>query len=666
MKNMEDSIIGPADIKFQQPPSKLCCVCLKILPSCQEGPAFHRAHIVNSTTVQVCSFLCEQSVLHITGFVQGFALSSILLHFFTKLLTNDALPNNAPGTVADLKFFPLATKDNNSTIVFGSCESAVPDCEAKDCGEIAADLKDSVSADLAHAASYDSSTECESLDLDVSFRETEISTKVSPVFPKKGNAQVPRKRTAFHRTRDPNPKSKTKKRLGVSKDKKSAPKFQTQKASKTKNGIARLQRVDHENKKTLPLEKDIACASSHPKKKLLAKSVHGCECGEVFTSKKRLKKHQKSHGGKTEDASSAYRPACEVCAREFQSRWHLNYHTKRKHSGEGHRECDVCGKLLSGAFDFSEHKRKAHSIHCLCDICGSRFFSSSALAGHLATHTGIKSFFCEECGMGFVRKTSLTNHQALHAKVAAFLCHVCSQSFKTRARLYDHMMNLHHSGPYFDNRVRRLKTMGIQVDREAVSKLANGLCAICSEKLTNGRCTLHPGSVQQAFKCTLCGKSENDIVSLYYHSKWHKGEAEESSSMSSTSLPSHGLLSYECRTCFKKFKNKNYLLKHMQQHRDKRFSCDVCGKSFTYKCNLKSHLTAHSQSRPFECGVCHKAFKLKYTLDVHRRHHCREVDAFKCQVCGKGLIRKESLIKHYRMVHPESHFSIAVDTSHDS
>ena len=653
---MEDSTSGPVDLKFQQSPSEFCCVCLKLLPSCKEGPVFHRAHKVSSVTVRVCSCLCEQSILLVTGFVHGFALSSVLLRFFTKLLIGDGLPTQGPAVTEVLRL-PFSVKDENSALGFGSHDSVVPDCEVKNCGETV-DLQDSVSADASHVSSYDSSTECESLDLDVSFRETEISTKNLPVLSKKHNAQVARgRRRPFCRTRDPKPKSKTKNGL-VSKNNKSA--------SRTKIKILRVQQTDHGKMEKLPPKKEITEASSHQTEKSSAKSVHFCECGEAFSCKKLLQRHQKTHGSKTADASSAQRPECEICAKVFQSRWHLNYHMKRKHSGEGHLECDVCGKILSGAFDLSEHKRKAHSINYLCDICGSKFFSSNALAGHLATHTGIKSFFCEECGTGFVRKTSLTNHQALHTKVAAFLCHVCSQSFKTRTRLYDHMMNLHHSGPYFDNRVRRLKTMGILVDRAAISKLANGLCTICSEKLTNGRCALHSDSVQQAFKCTLCGKSENDIVSLYYHSKWHRGETEDSSSMSSTSLPSHGLLNYECRTCFKKFKNKNYLIKHMQQHQDKRFSCDVCGKSFTYKCNLKSHLTAHSQSRPFECGVCHKAFKLKYTLDVHQRHHCREVDAFKCQVCGKGLIRKESLVKHYKTVHPEFHFNLTGDARHDS
>ena len=598
--------------------SSVCSICQK----CGKEEIYQTRMNIGCCRAAVCSLECEKTLYGWAGVVQGFAICSVLLTLLNCFQQTKPPRDTCcqhPVNLSRLQPWNKQSQGNvtetsqNSSNDEAYCHTETSQNSSND--EAYCQMKDTENPAVAHVA--DSCAEYGSPEQDGTFRDMESST-----------LNLPQSKSEMH-ARVRNDSSPISGKLRSN--------------SKIKWQVKHISAARNQKMKTVP--HGSACCSG---RKMNDKDTERKRC-----SKPPLKRPVTDRNT-TENAGRDDRPQCTVCGRRFQTKWHVNYHMRRKHSGENELECDVCGKLVQGAFDGSEHKRKAHQINYLCDICGGRFFSSSALAGHLATHRGIKTYFCEECGMGFVRKTSLANHQALHNKAARFLCHICSQSFKTRTRLYDHMMNLHHCGPYFENRVRRLKVLGIHVDREAITRLASGLCAVCSQKTTNGRCSYHPHSAQQTFQCTLCGKSENDFAGLYSHSKQHSGNTKDAPTMPNISEPSHGLLSYECKTCFKKFKNKNYLTKHMQQHQEKRFSCEECGKNFTYKCNLKSHLTTHSYSRPFECDVCHKAFKLKYTLDVHQKHHCRQVDALKCQICGKGMIRKQSLAKHYKSVHPES------------
>lgn len=52
-----------------------------------------------------------------------------------------------------------------------------------------------------------------------------------------------------------------------------------------------------------------------------------------------------------------------------------------------------------------------------------------------------------------------------------------------------------------------------------------------------------------------------------------------------------------------------------------KFTCDVCQKRFSFKCNLKAHMLIHSGARPFECNICKKAFAYKHVLKRHMIVH---------------------------------------------
>ena len=80
------------------------------------------------------------------------------------------------------------------------------------------------------------------------------------------------------------------------------------------------------------------------------------------------------------------------------------------------------------------------------------------------------------------------------------------------------------------------------------------------------------------------------------------------------------------------------------------FKCQVCGKKYSTKGNLKAHTKVHYWSEAHNCQVCQKAFKSAQELVVHNRKHTGE-KPFKCPVCGRGFSQKGNLSSHVKNVH---------------
>jgi len=197
----------------------------------------------------------------------------------------------------------------------------------------------------------------------------------------------------------------------------------------------------------------------------------------------------------------------------------------------------------------------------------------------------------EGCNETYTHKQSLyKHHQRAHLKDAVdlpFKCNQCDKSFIIKSILSIHIQELH------------------------------------TEKVR--KC------------CEICGASVRSNTDLKLHMRRrHTGE-----------------MPYKCEYCEFRGVNISSVKRHTRLKHETHLltfhCCDICGKQFKTKANLKEHIPTHSDKRTFLCKICGKC--LKNDCSYRRHMVCVHGIKFTCELCGKDYSAVIGLKVHQRNVH---------------
>ncbi|XP_053622298.1 zinc finger protein 595-like [Plodia interpunctella] len=405
---------------------------------------------------------------------------------------------------------------------------------------------------------------------------------------------------------------------------------------------------------------------------------NGCSYTTKF--KDALHSHNQSHKGK--------KYICDHCKCEFDKATSYFSHVRLQHSSEL-PWCDLCGESFLSAYGIRSHKKKMHrdlSAELSCEECDAKFCSDTALGKHVElkicdqqccaqcgqgfpTEQSFRyhlihyhgatqpQLVCQECNVVFPNMPALKRHQEVCGLFSFVPCVQCGASFEGEAAMLDHVKEKHSEqseGPDFKC---------VECDKEFTSAYYYR-CHIAQRHLRPSR--VQPGGskrprqkrIYKPKKKDTSKKKQRTVYAGHrtepYVRIWRPSVTGGVEVLNERGRVYHNpaVLKAVCEICGKGYRCEAVLREHkLSQHSGlKPHRCEVCAKGFVNKDYLMKHMILHTDERDFQCEYCPKAFKTRSGLVRHHLMHTG-VRLHCCHICNKHFATSTSVKLHIKGVH---------------
>ncbi|KAL6950732.1 hypothetical protein ACO0QE_000013 [Hanseniaspora vineae] len=331
-------------------------------------------------------------------------------------------------------------------------------------------------------------------------------------------------------------------------------------------------------------------------------------CGKSYSRPSQLKEHEQiAHKGQRNFV-------CPHCGNSYTKKLHLQRH-QYTHGLKKPFSCSQCEKDFITRQQLVRHE-KTHTKSFQCEHCAESFYKHSQLKSHVAKIHNKKNLTCQECGIEFTKPQRLHAHMEIHhpsstsknsdldesLKITQYQCTMlsCTRSFSTWSALQHHIKTDHPKLKCGICSKLCVGETGLQMHmmvHDESMMIKNWKCHLCSETFAKKLELVHHAEDVHGFKMSDLQKNEslqvqNDIKSdikdtqqldLNGNRKLNKltdvdylkaeitlqKKLENRDSMVSMLLNTIGK-KYSCSYagCYRKFKTKERFDKHIQKHKD--------------------------------------------------------------------------------------------------